>query len=31
MKLAAGLWAGSVPLNAMSMKDRDIFDFLGYE
>ena len=31
MKLAAQLWAGTVPLDARSMKDRDIFDFLGYE
>jgi light-independent protochlorophyllide reductase subunit L len=31
MKLAAGLWAGSAPLDAMSMKDREIFDFLGYD
>jgi light-independent protochlorophyllide reductase subunit L len=31
MQLAARLWAGTVPLDAMSMKDRDIFDFLGYE
>jgi len=31
LKLAAGLWAGSVPLDAVSMKDREIFDFLGYD
>lgn len=31
MQLAARLWAGTVPLEARSMKDRDIFDFLGYE
>jgi light-independent protochlorophyllide reductase subunit L len=31
MQLAAKLWAGTVPLDARSMKDRDIFDFLGYE
>jgi light-independent protochlorophyllide reductase subunit L len=30
MRLAAGLWAGSEPLDARPMKDRDIFDFLGY-
>jgi light-independent protochlorophyllide reductase subunit L len=31
MKLAATLWAGTAPLETRSMKDRDIFDFLGYE
>jgi light-independent protochlorophyllide reductase subunit L len=31
MQLAAKLWAGTVPLEARSMKDREIFDFLGYE
>lgn len=31
MQLAARLWAGTVPLGAASMKDREIFDFLGYE
>jgi light-independent protochlorophyllide reductase subunit L len=31
MRLAAKLWAGTVALEARSMKDRDIFDFLGYE
>ena len=31
LQLAARLWAGTVPLEARSMKDRDIFDFLGYE
>ncbi len=31
LQLAAQLWAGTVPLDARSMKDRDIFDFLGYE
>jgi light-independent protochlorophyllide reductase subunit L len=31
MQLAARLWAGTVPLDARSMKDREIFDFLGYE
>ena len=31
MQLAARLWAGTAPLDARSMKDRDIFDFLGYE
>ena len=31
MQLAARLWAGTVPLDARSMKDREIFDFLGYD
>ena len=31
MRLAAQLWAGSEPCEARSMKDRDIFDFLGFE
>ena len=31
MRLAAGLWAGSTPLDARPMKDREIFDFLGYD
>jgi len=31
LQLAAQLWAGTVPLDARSMKDREIFDFLGYE
>ena len=31
MQLAARLWAGTVPLDAVSMKDREIFDFLGYD
>ena len=31
MQLAARLWAGTVPLDAKSMKDREIFDFLGYD
>ncbi|MBS2012428.1 MAG: ferredoxin:protochlorophyllide reductase (ATP-dependent) iron-sulfur ATP-binding protein [Deltaproteobacteria bacterium] len=31
LKLAARLWAGTEPLQATSMKDREIFDFLGYE
>ena len=29
MRLAAALWAGTEPLLAESMKDRDIFDLLG--
>ena len=31
MRLAAALWAGTEPLDARSMKDREIFDFLGYD
>jgi light-independent protochlorophyllide reductase subunit L len=31
LRLAAMLWAGAVPLEAMSMKDRDIFDLLGFQ
>jgi light-independent protochlorophyllide reductase subunit L len=31
MRLAAQLWAGSEPQEARSMKDRDIFDFLGFD
>ena len=31
LRLASGLWAGAEPpLNCKPMKDRDIFDFLGY-
>jgi light-independent protochlorophyllide reductase subunit L len=31
LRLAALLWAGTEPLAARPMKDRDIFDFLGFE
>ena len=31
MRLAANLWAGSEPQDAKAMKDRDIFEFLGFE
>ncbi|MGP1281492.1 MAG: ferredoxin:protochlorophyllide reductase (ATP-dependent) iron-sulfur ATP-binding protein [Parasphingopyxis sp.] len=31
LRLAAMLWAGVDPLTASPMKDRDIFDFLGFE
>jgi light-independent protochlorophyllide reductase subunit L len=31
MNLARKLWAGVEPLEATPMKDRDIFDFLGFE
>jgi light-independent protochlorophyllide reductase subunit L len=31
LRLAAQLWAGTDPLEAVPMKDRDIFDLLGFE
>ncbi|MGF1466630.1 MAG: ferredoxin:protochlorophyllide reductase (ATP-dependent) iron-sulfur ATP-binding protein [Sandaracinaceae bacterium] len=31
LRLAAHLYAGTEPLNARSMADREIFDFLGFE
>ncbi len=31
LRLAASLWAGVVPLQAASLKDREIFDLLGYD
>ena len=31
LRLAATLWAGTEPLQATPMKDRDIFDFLGFD
>ena len=31
MRLAASLWAGSRAYDVMPMKDRDVFDFLGFE
>ncbi len=31
MNLARNLWAGIDPVDATPMKDRDIFDFLGFE
>ena len=31
MRLAAQLWAGTEPLIATAMKDRDIFDLLGFD
>ena len=31
LRLAAALWAGVDPLEATPMKDRDIFDFLGFD
>ncbi len=31
LRLAALLWAGVEPVNAKSLKDRDIFDLLGFD
>ena len=31
LRLAATLWAGTKALNAVPMKDREIFDFLGFD
>ena len=31
LRLAATLWKGTDPLDAVPMKDRDIFDFLGFD
>ena len=31
LRLAAQLWAGTDPLPAVPMKDRDIFDLLGFD
>jgi light-independent protochlorophyllide reductase subunit L len=31
LRLAASLWAGTEPLCAVPMKDRDIFDLLGFD
>ncbi|MGJ7506183.1 ferredoxin:protochlorophyllide reductase (ATP-dependent) iron-sulfur ATP-binding protein [Variovorax sp. GT1P44] len=31
MRLAAALWLGAEPLQAVAMKDRDIFDLLGFD
>jgi light-independent protochlorophyllide reductase subunit L len=31
MQLAETLWAGTEPLMARPMRDRDIFDFLGFD
>jgi light-independent protochlorophyllide reductase subunit L len=31
MRLAASLWAGGKTFDVMPMKDRDVFDFLGFE
>jgi light-independent protochlorophyllide reductase subunit L len=31
MRLAARLWAGTAPLAPQSLKDREIFDLLGFD
>jgi light-independent protochlorophyllide reductase subunit L len=31
LRLAAMLWAGAVPLEGRALKDRDIFDLLGFD
>jgi light-independent protochlorophyllide reductase subunit L len=31
LRLAANLWAGTEPLVVQPMKDRDIFDLLGFD
>ena len=31
LRLAQQLWDGVEPLNAIPMKDREIFDFLGFD
>jgi light-independent protochlorophyllide reductase subunit L len=31
LQLAAALWAGTEPLAVEPMRDRDIFDFLGFD
>jgi light-independent protochlorophyllide reductase subunit L len=31
LRLAAMLWAGVEPLTGSAMKDREIFDFLGFD
>ncbi|MBV8915715.1 MAG: ferredoxin:protochlorophyllide reductase (ATP-dependent) iron-sulfur ATP-binding protein [Acetobacteraceae bacterium] len=31
LRLAAALWAGASPLQAVSLRDREIFDLLGYD
>ena len=31
MRLAANLWIGDAGFNAVPMKDRDIFDLLGFD
>jgi light-independent protochlorophyllide reductase subunit L len=31
LRLAAAMWTGGEPLPAVPLKDRDIFDLLGYD
>jgi light-independent protochlorophyllide reductase subunit L len=31
LRLAASMWLGGDPLPAVPLKDRDIFDLLGYD
>jgi len=31
MRLAETLWAGGEPCEAAPMKDRDLFEFLGFD
>ena len=31
VRLAAAMWLGGDPLPAVPMRDRDIFDLLGYD
>ena len=31
LRLAAALWAGAEPLEAAPLKDREIFDLLGFD
>jgi light-independent protochlorophyllide reductase subunit L len=31
LRLAAALWAGTEPVVAQPLKDRDIFDLLGFQ
>jgi light-independent protochlorophyllide reductase subunit L len=31
MRLATALWEGTDPLPSVPMKDRDIFDLLGFD
>jgi light-independent protochlorophyllide reductase subunit L len=31
MQLAESLWKGAEPLEVTPMKDRDLFDFLGFD
>jgi light-independent protochlorophyllide reductase subunit L len=31
LRLAAALYAGSEPLNGIALKDREIFDLLGFD